>query len=107
MWLRMFSAADLPDHGDMTTEEMESPVRVLRRRYEGHIVAGVASGIAEYLDIDVSIVRLGLVVLSLMGGMGVPLYAAAWLFIPEESSDVSIAAHLLHDHAPETSDQRA
>jgi phage shock protein PspC (stress-responsive transcriptional regulator) len=95
----MFKCPAQADDGHMISTD-DTP-RVLRRRYSGHIVAGVATGLSDYLDIDVSVVRLGLVVLSLMGGMGVPLYGAAWLFIPDESSDESIAAHFLHHQAPE------
>jgi len=82
------------------TNEMSSSKqeRSLRRVDSDRILAGVASGIAEYLDVDVAIVRLGFVVLSLLGGLGVPLYAAGWLLIPEEGAEQSMAADLLGRH---------
>ena len=45
------------------------------------MVAGVASGLAEHLDLDVTAVRFGFVAASLLllGGIGGPiLYLAAW-----------------------------
>lgn len=70
----------------------------LRRPQQGRILAGVAAGIAEYLDIDVAVVRIGLVVLSLLGGLGIPAYAAGWFLIPEEGEAESVAEEWLHHH---------
>lgn len=59
------------------------------------MIAGVAAGIADYLDVDVAVVRVVLVALAVAGGAGVPLYLAAWLLVPEEGDEESIvAAHL-------------
>jgi len=59
------------------------------------MLAGVAAGLAQYLDIDVTIVRIVLVVLAIAGGAGVPLYLAGWLLIPEEGAEQSIASELI------------
>jgi phage shock protein PspC (stress-responsive transcriptional regulator) len=59
------------------------------------MLAGVAAGIAEHLDVDVTLVRIVLVVLAFVGGLAVPLYLAAWLLIPDEGADVSIAEDLI------------
>jgi phage shock protein PspC (stress-responsive transcriptional regulator) len=59
------------------------------------MLAGVASGLANYLEVDVTLVRIGIVALSFLGGAGVPLYVAAWLLIPEEGSEVAIAGEIL------------
>jgi phage shock protein PspC (stress-responsive transcriptional regulator) len=59
------------------------------------MVAGVAAGLGEYFDVDVTLVRIGLVALSFLGGAGVPLYAAAWLLIPEQGTEESIAGEVL------------
>ncbi len=60
--------------------------RALRRSVQGHILGGVAAGLADYLDIDVVIVRIGFVALTLLGGSGLLLYVAGWLLIPAEDS---------------------
>jgi phage shock protein PspC (stress-responsive transcriptional regulator) len=72
-----------------------SDQRQLRRSFEGRMVAGVAAGVARYFDVDVVVVRIALVALTLMAGIGVPLYAAAWLLVPDEESELSVADHLL------------
>ncbi len=55
------------------------------------MLAGVAAGLADFLGIDVMIVRVILVVLTFVGGAAVPIYLACWLLIPEEGTDQSIA----------------
>ena len=72
----------------------ESEERLHRRRH-GRMVAGVAAGMADYFDIDPTLVRIGFVVLSLMGGLAIPLYVAGWLLIPEEGVEHSVAEDLL------------
>jgi phage shock protein PspC (stress-responsive transcriptional regulator) len=66
----------------------------IRRPHETAMVTGTAAGLAEYLSIDPTIVRVGFVALTLLGGLGVPLYLASWLLIPEQGTDVSIANDL-------------
>ncbi len=57
----------------------------LYRSSEDKKIAGVCGGLAEYLKIDSTIVRLLLVVFCLMGGAGILLYIIAWLIIPEKT----------------------
>jgi phage shock protein C len=81
----------------MTTDaNPQTPTRSLARPMQDRMLAGVAAGVARYLDLDVTIVRIVLVVLAFCGGAGVPLYVAGWLLIPEDGTDRSIAADLLH-----------
>ncbi len=47
-------------------------------------LAGVCGGIAEYLEIDSTLVRLALVIFCLAGGSGLILYLIAALVIPDE-----------------------
>jgi phage shock protein C len=63
----------------------------LRRAVDGRMLGGVAAGLATHFGFEASHVRLAFVVLSILGGAGVPLYLAAWAFIPEDGSDVAIA----------------
>jgi len=55
----------------------------------------VAIGLAEYLGVDVMIVRVAFVVLTVVGGAGIPLYLAGLLLISEEGSDQSIAGSFI------------
>ena len=63
----------------------------LHRPGEGRWIAGVALGIAHRLDIEVWIVRVAFLVLVTVGGVGIFLYAAAWILIPDEGETESIA----------------
>lgn len=60
------------------------------------MLTGVAAGIAEQLGVDPTLVRAGFAVLTLAGGAGIPLYLAGLLLIPDEGSEQSIAASILH-----------
>ena len=46
-------------------------------------LAGVCGGIAEYFNIDATLVRLGWVVFSLLGGSGLLAYIIAAIIMPE------------------------
>lgn len=82
------------DHDEDTTASRPRP-RQMQRPIEGRMVAGVAASMADYLDVDVTIVRVVIAALTLVGGAGVGLYLAGWLLIPEEGEEQSIAADFL------------
>lgn len=66
---------------------MSSPKRLYRNSSAGRI-AGVCAGIAEYLNADVTLVRLVWVVLSIVpGGFvgGIVAYIAAWAIMTDSS----------------------
>src|ERR1700722_9299557 len=67
----------------------------LHRGGRGRMLGGVAVGLADYFDVDPTIVRIGFVALTFLGGLAVPLYVAGWLLIPDEDSDTSVAEELL------------
>ena len=46
-------------------------------------LAGVCGGIAEYFDIDATLVRLGWVIFSLLGGSGLLAYIIAAIIMPD------------------------
>ena len=90
-----------PAPGDQTAQPPyeSAPRRTLSRPVEGRMLGGVAAGLAEYLDIDVTVVRILFAVLTLVGGAAIPVYLAAWLLIPEDGADESIAAGLFRPRA--------
>jgi phage shock protein PspC (stress-responsive transcriptional regulator) len=55
----------------------------------------VCAGLADFFDIDPTLVRLGFVILGLIGGLAVPLYLAGWLLIPDEGAEQSVAEEWL------------
>jgi phage shock protein PspC (stress-responsive transcriptional regulator) len=74
----------------------------LRRPTHDRMLAGVASGIADYLGVDETLVRIAIVVATFFGGAGIAVYLAGWLLIPEEGSDQSIASELLQSISART-----
>ena len=71
--------------------------RTLTRPTHDRMLAGVASGLADYAGIDVLVVRIAFAVLTFLGGAGIPLYLACWLLIPAEGCDQSVAAGVAAD----------
>lgn len=60
--------------------------RRLHRSTRDRMWQGVCGGVAEYLGVDATVVRIGFVLLSILGGVGIVAYGAAWLLVPEEGS---------------------
>ena len=57
----------------------------LYRNTENKMLAGVCSGIADYFDIDPTLVRLGWVLFRLLGGSLLLAYIIAAIIIPERT----------------------
>ncbi|QPK78806.1 PspC domain-containing protein [Corynebacterium lizhenjunii] len=55
--------------------------RIYRSRTDSHL-GGVCGGIAEFLDVDSTIVRLIFVLATLLGFSGLLAYLIAWIIIP-------------------------
>jgi phage shock protein C len=71
---------------------MTAARRLFRKPQSGR-VAGVCSGIADYLDTDVTAVRLAWVILSIVpGGLigGVLAYLAAWIIMPRSNDPTMV-----------------
>ncbi len=56
--------------------------RLYRSRSE-RMLAGVCGGLAEFLDIDPTIIRL-LWAFLMLGGIGILAYFIAWIIVPEQ-----------------------
>ena len=59
----------------------------LYRSEQDKALGGVAAGLAQYFDLDVTLVRMLFVLLALADGVGILLYLAMWLIMPEESAE--------------------
>jgi phage shock protein PspC (stress-responsive transcriptional regulator) len=64
-------------------------MKKLYRSRKYRVIGGVCGGLAEYLDVDVTIVRLATVVLAFMAPDLVLLYIIAWIVMPEAPDDVT------------------
>lgn len=54
----------------------------LRRPDAGRVIAGVCAGLSTHLAVPVARVRVVMVLLALLGGLGVVLYAGLWIVAP-------------------------
>ena len=63
---------------------MTSPKRLYRSKEK--MVAGVCSGLADYFDIDPTIIRILFVVVAFAGGASLLAYLIMWIIVPEEKS---------------------
>jgi phage shock protein PspC (stress-responsive transcriptional regulator) len=73
--------------------------KVLVRSRDGRMLAGVCAGIAGYLGLDVTLVRVIWAVVSVItGGAGVLPYLVAWVIIPGEGQKSSMAENIAGKH---------
>jgi len=56
--------------------------RRLYRRTDTMMIAGVAAGVADYFEIDPTLVRIAFVIAAFLGGAGVVAYGVAWILVP-------------------------
>jgi phage shock protein C len=67
-----------------------------RRLYKSdrdRVIAGVAGGVAEYLDVDPAIVRIIWALLALItGGIFFVLYIVMWIVVPQEPASGEVPA---------------
>jgi phage shock protein C len=61
------------------------PAQRLTRSETDKVIAGVCGGLAEYFDVDPTIVRVVAVILALMGA-GILAYIVLWIAVPKASS---------------------
>jgi phage shock protein PspC (stress-responsive transcriptional regulator) len=64
----------------------------LYRIHEGAMLAGVCNGIAAYINIDPTLVRLAFVLLTMLWGTGVLVYVVMAIVVPEARSPEEKAA---------------
>ena len=66
----------------------------LYRSHTDSMIGGVAAGLAEYLRIDPTLVRILFILMVLIGGSGVLFYIILWIVIPSDENIVSIHQNL-------------
>jgi len=58
--------------------------RKLYRSKTDRKLAGVCGGVAQYFNMDATLIRVLFVVLAVLGGSGLVLYLAMWIIVPNE-----------------------
>lgn len=62
--------------------------RLYRASEEKSMIGGVCAGIADYFDIDPTLVRLAFLFIVLAGGAGLLAYLIAWVVIPQKPANI-------------------
>lgn len=62
--------------------------RRLFRDVDNAVIGGVCQGIANFLNIDVVVIRAIFVVILLFAGFGLPLYLILWIIVPKTKSTI-------------------
>ncbi len=73
--------------GPRVSGQQMRDVNRLRRSKNDRYIAGVAGGLGRHFDIDPTVVRVVLVVLTFFGGAGILVYGVIWLCVPEDGED--------------------
>ena len=72
--------------GQAITNRRHKVNKNLTRSENNGQLAGVAAGLANYFDVDVTLVRLLFVLFTLMGGLGLLVYIILAIVMPTETS---------------------
>ena len=62
-------------------------------------LAGVCAGLAKYLNVDVTVIRIIWALITLLGGSGIIAYLICWLIIPEEPGFTEADWHDVTDNS--------
>ena len=63
-------------------------MKKLHKVEQGKMLCGVCTGIAAYFDIDPTLVSIGCVLISLLGGSGILAFIICALVIPNDPDKV-------------------
>lgn len=58
------------------------PKRLYRSRVN-RLLGGVCGGLAEYFNVDPTIMRIIIILLTLLGGVMIVIYIVLWVIVPE------------------------
>jgi signal transduction histidine kinase len=84
------SKADAPDRRNLG----------FNRRTDNQVIAGLASGIADRLGVDVAYVRAAFVLTALASGIGVLVYGLGWLATLDDAADEANPRIAASSHPP-------
>ena len=49
------------------------------------MIAGVCGGLAEYFNVDATLMRVLFLLLAVFGGSGIVIYIVMWIIVPDAS----------------------
>ena len=80
----LLSPAGPLDRGALREKEKRLDMKKLVLDRQNRKIAGVCAGIANYLDVDVTVVRIIFLISLIAGGLGFWAYLVVWAVAPQE-----------------------
>lgn len=81
------SSKEAPKRAKATSSAKErAQVVKLYRSEKDRVLAGVCGGLADFFDVDSTLVRIIFVLLTIFGGSGLIIYLVLWIIVPTASS---------------------
>lgn len=68
----------------------EEPIKRLARSSTDVVIGGVCGGIAKFVNIDPTLVRIATLLLVIFGGLSLWIYIILWIFLPLETKKQNI-----------------
>ena len=72
------------DSSQPMTQQPPQTTPRLERLHEGRMFSGLSAGLGRRFGASPWLFRIGFIVLTFFGGLGILLYLAGWLLVPEE-----------------------
>jgi len=69
----------------------------MRRSSDARVLGGICGGLSQATGIDVTILRIGLILVGLASGVPVLVYALAWLVVPMNDETTNIFSRAIND----------
>lgn len=70
--------------GSVKNTPLKKPQKLYRNK-DNALIGGVCSGLAIYLNVDATIVRIVALVAILFVGIGLPVYLIMWILVPSKA----------------------
>jgi phage shock protein PspC (stress-responsive transcriptional regulator) len=77
LWIVIPNSNELPD---------DANIKKMYRDPEKKVLGGVASGVAAFFGVDITVIRVLFIVFAFLGGLGLLLYIILWIALPEANS---------------------
>ena len=88
-----------PNSAPMPAAPAQNRKKLMRSSMDKKL-GGVCAGLADYLDLDVTLVRVLWVLAVFCGGTGLLLYVVLWIVLPVEPLYVPVAAQTQNTATP-------
>ncbi|MCA6407462.1 MAG: PspC domain-containing protein [Cytophagales bacterium] len=77
LWIVIPNSNQLPD---------DASIKKMYRDPEKKVLGGVASGVAAFFGVDITVMRVLFIVFAFLGGLGLLLYIILWIALPQANS---------------------